>query len=611
MYYIYVLMDSSKPGEYIYGDYKFDFEPFYIGKGTGNRIKNTFYDKSIFKKNKIEKLKKDGIKIISKKIIIDLSNEKSLLLEKKLISLIGRRDLNKGTLVNTTDGGNGRLNSKHSEEIKNKISENRKGKGIGWKHTEETLEKMSINQIGINNGFYGKTHNIDVRKKQSDRISGLNHPMYNKKHDGETIKKLKEHRKTISNEKIKEICQKFNKEVLMYDLKMNYLNEFESVKEASLYTNINESIISKCCRGDIKSPTRYFFKYKNKINNIKMNKFLINENDTFEISYKKYELLKRNTTTAICKIIESKYSPDDVDKLETLKYEDNRFLTFKEVNDSDIMELYSFIKNIDNSFKLIDDIIFNDKLSIKFLRLIKNCELFKDRKYLIEDNEHDVYIFEDEWREKKEVCKSRIKYMLGKSNIIYGRKCEIKELNNSKDNKLIKEFLNKNHIQGNLGSKIKIGLFYNDELVSLMTFGALRRNMGYVATEGSYEMLRFCNKLNTSVAGGASKLFKYFLKHYNPEVVISYSENRWGNGNLYLNLGFDFLDKTIPNYFWIFGVEENIPERQYRYRWRKDILIKKGYDPEMTEVQIMNYKLNSYRIFDKGSTKFIYKRKES
>lgn len=137
-YYIYVLLDSSKPGEYIYGKYVFDFEPFYIGKGTGDRIKNTFYDKSIFKKSKIEKLKREDIKIISKKIIEDLSNDESLLLEKELISLIGRRDLNKGTLVNTTDGGDGRLNSKHSEETKNKISKNRKGKGIGWKHNEET-----------------------------------------------------------------------------------------------------------------------------------------------------------------------------------------------------------------------------------------------------------------------------------------------------------------------------------------------------------------------------------------------------------------------------------------------------------------------------------------
>lgn len=57
-YYIYALLDSSKKGEYIYDDIKLEFEPFYIGKGTENRLKHSLKSKSnTFKVSKIKSLK--------------------------------------------------------------------------------------------------------------------------------------------------------------------------------------------------------------------------------------------------------------------------------------------------------------------------------------------------------------------------------------------------------------------------------------------------------------------------------------------------------------------------------------------------------------------------
>lgn len=584
-YYVYILLDSSKPGFYKYGDYIFSYEPFYIGKGKSKRIKDTLYDKSPFKRNKIKKMKLRGIDIISKKILENLTNEISIEHEKYFIKLIGRRDLKLGPLINTTDGGEGRLNSKHPDHIKQKISKNRKGKYIGWKHNKLTLTKMSEKQSGKGNGFYGGKHTDKYKTEQSNRVSGLNHPMFQKKHKQETLDMLKKHRlENISNSIIKESCQVFNKPVLMYDLMLNFIKEFKSVREASLDTNINESIISKCCRGDIKSPTRFYFRYKHKEDNFKNNQFLIEIGDEFTFDYKKYKLIKRNKKTCICELD---------NELVTLKYSDYKFLTEKQTNNIDLVEIYLYLKSIDSSFKIKDNLIYNEKIKITYLKLINNSDLFKKGI----DNDSDIIIFSDEWENKKEVVKSRLNHFLENSNKIWARKCEIREV---EDNKLIRDFFNKNHIQGFVGSKIKLGLFYKGELVSLMTFGGLRKNMGKKAEEGAFELLRFCNKLNTSVVGGASKLFKYFIKKYKPIYVISYADKRWSKGNLYKEIGFKFQSDTIPNYYWIVD-----NKREYRFKWRKDILVSKGYDANKTEVQIMN-SLNHFRIFDRGNIKFIY-----
>ena len=205
-----------------------------------------------------------------------------------------------------------------------------------------------------------------------------------------------------------------------------------------------------------------------------------------------------------------------------------------------------------------------------------------------------IQIFEDEWLEKEEICKSRLLNIIGKTpNKIFARKCEIREVTA----KEAKEFLNTNHIQGNVNSKVKLGLYYNNELVSLMTFGNLRKNLGQTHKEGHYELLRFCNKLYTNVVGGASKLLKYFEKKYQPVKIISYADRRWSNGDLYKSLGFDFVSYSKPNYFYVMG-----PTRENRFKYRKSELVKQGFDVNKTEKQIMEER-GYKRIYDCGTIK--------
>jgi len=280
-------------------------------------------------------------------------------------------------------------------------------------------------------------------------------------------------------------------------------------------------------------------------------------------------------------------------------------------------ELKDFVlKNFDGDIILKDRNILSPKeidifipilnIGIEFNGVYWHNELNKSNKYHMEKTEMAekqgirlVQIYQDDWIFKQEIVKSRILNLLNKTpNKIYARKCDVKEVS---DNKLVRNFLETNHIQGFVGSRIKIGLFYSGELVSLMTFGSLRKAMGQKGEEGSYEMLRFCNKLNTNVIGGASRLFMFFVKNFEPKEVTSYADRSWSQGNLYKNLGFKLVSKTDPNYYYVID-----GMRKHRFGFRKDELIKQGFDPNKTEHEIM-LERKIYRIYDSGNLKFIWK----
>lgn len=212
-----------------------------------------------------------------------------------------------------------------------------------------------------------------------------------------------------------------------------------------------------------------------------------------------------------------------------------------------------------------------------------------------------INIFEDEWNYKKDICKSRILNILGKSKKLYARKCTIKEASY----KEAKNFLEKNHIQGCVPSKYNISLWYNDEIVSLMTFGALRKNLGQNSKDGCFELLRFCNKLNTTVIGGASRLFSYFINKYKPQEIISYADRRWSQGNLYEKLGFQFISNTKPSYSYIDGTKQ---VRINRFNLRKNILVEKYNCPhDVSEVDFC-HSIGYYQVFDCGNKKYIWKK---
>ena len=334
---------------------------------------------------------------------------------------------------------------------------------------------------------------------------------------------------------------------------------------------------------------------------------LANEVHNNKFSYKKTDYISmRVDTNIICPIHgEFKQTPHNhVNGYGCFKCSKNG--TSKK--EKEVLEFLSNYVECDNTNrevlnnKELDVYIPSKRVAIEFNGLYWHNSKFKDSNYHLDklnDCEEKgiklIQIFEDEWDNKQEITKSRLLNILNLTKRkIFARKTEIREVNSS----LSMKFLRENHIQGELGSSIKLGLFYNNELVSLMTFGSLRKNLGQTKKEGSWEVLRFCNKLNTTVDGGASKLFKNFIENYSPKEVITYADRRWSNGEMYKHLGFNFEENTKPSYFYVAN-----KKRENRFKYRKSELIKQGFNKNISEKEIMEGR-NILRIYDCGTKRF-------
>ena len=214
--------------------------------------------------------------------------------------------------------------------------------------------------------------------------------------------------------------------------------------------------------------------------------------------------------------------------------DENDFVVSKiEIEIKEFIKSLWFEANTDRKIlngKEFDILIPSLKIAFEIDGLRWHNEITKDNNYHLRKTEQCkdcgislYHIFEDEWEFKSDIVESRIRNILNcTQNKIFARKCQIKTV----DKPIAMRFLDDNHLQGKCGSIINYGLYYNNELVSLMTFGKQRKNMGRKDDGNTYELIRFCNKLNTNVVGGASKLFKHFIKEFNPSSVISYADRR-------------------------------------------------------------------------------------
>lgn len=207
---------------------------------------------------------------------------------------------------------------------------------------------------------------------------------------------------------------------------------------------------------------------------------------------------------------------------------------------------------------------------------------------------HLIQIFEDEWENKFSIIKNRLKNILGITPYKLGaRQCEVREI----DNNLSKKFLEKYHIQGYCTASIRLGLFYKNRMVALMTFGKSRFNKNY-----DWELLRYVTIGNFNIIGGAGKLLSHFRSNYTGS-IISYADRRWSQGELYKSLGFTELKSSEPAYFY---AKDGMRYSRVMFQKHKLKDILEIYDENLSERE--NMENNGYhRLYDCGTKVFILK----
>jgi len=193
-----------------------------------------------------------------------------------------------------------------------------------------------------------------------------------------------------------------------------------------------------------------------------------------------------------------------------------------------------------------------------------------------------VQIFEDEWRDKQEQVKNRLRAMLGISARVYARECLVCHPSKAE----ARNFLESHHTQGaGVALNRVYGLEYQGRLVAVATFGLGRYN------NDGWELLRYAS--DGRVVGGISKLVTAFRSD-NRGPIVSYADLRWGDGESYRSVGFKLAKVTDPDYWW---VDPKTATRTPRY----------ALQPQKTGVSEKEYAATHkmYRVSGVGHKKWV------
>ena len=196
---------------------------------------------------------------------------------KKIVKKYGRKNFIRETLCecNTYEELNtqevfwiDKLNSRNK-----KIGYNIAKGGFNTNHSIESIKKMKESHKNISDETRKKISDAkkEFYKNNPNFQKGENHPMFGKHFSTEHKQKISNSTKGeksfmfgkhLSDETKKKIGEKSSKKVYQYDLQCNFIKEYNSVTDAAKQNELFSSGISYVCRNNNKTCGGFIWKYK-------------------------------------------------------------------------------------------------------------------------------------------------------------------------------------------------------------------------------------------------------------------------------------------------------------------------------------------------------------
>lgn len=288
---------------------------------------------------------------------------------------------------------------------------------------------------------------------------------------------------------------------------------------------------------------------------------------------------------------------------------------------ADYLSIFTDIKQRDKLLikpKELDIYIPTSNLAIEFHGMywhshFNNDDEDKDKhktydkyKACAEKNIRLITIYETEWQNRQPQIKRLLRNAIGKTKgKLMARKCQVSMVPHTE----AKAFFEKYHPQGGDGSGTHYGIYWKTKLVACMRFSLGSNDRGNTKTR-DWTLSRYATRVN--VLGGASKLFKAFVKEQDPDLIKSFSDNRYFSGGMYEQLGFELVSESMPDYQVWSQKKGLFPKSHYQRRNIQKRLLEHGKDEvynhetdERTERE-MTYLMGAGRIYDCGKKKWVW-----